>query len=93
MLKMVQVGLSQLKLTVTKTRRKPKRSISRASAPASRQVMSSQIWTAARGSGATPMVATTPDSFDAVLDFYRARGRVVVPPLLPGQAGKGDERQ
>lgn len=48
---------------------------------------------AARGSGATPMVATTPDSFDAVLDFYRARGRVVVPPLLPGQAGKGDERE
>ena len=47
---------------------------------------------AGMAAGSSQYVATTPDSFEKVLAFYRSRGKEMTFPLLPGQAGAGYER-
>lgn len=48
---------------------------------------------AGMGAGMTSTIATTADSFEKVIAFYRSRGKEVMLPKPPGQPAEGYERE
>ncbi len=61
---------------------------------AAAEVKAAEVMRAAgMGAGSSQFIATTPDSFEKVLAFYRSRGKEMTFPLTPGQAGSGYERE